>query len=186
MRSSRRVRGLQARARRPEPRRQYWAGRWQPCWYWMPSCAGRRQESHLLGDGIAPIAALGHIFLVLPGASSARSRRARYAPATQPGQIACPENPWLGSDGITTSKASEALPPCATGLVSGSMIFICSITELWPPMRHDQRKRIRILRPHMNEVNVEAIDLGLEIRESVQSGFRLFASRILFPNNARA
>jgi hypothetical protein len=36
-------------------------------------------------------------------------------------------------DGITTSKASDALPPCAVGLVSGSMIFICSTIEPGQP-----------------------------------------------------
>ena len=31
--------------------------------------------------------------------------------------------------GITTWKASDALPPCAVGLVSRSTIFICSMNE---------------------------------------------------------
>jgi hypothetical protein len=39
-------------------------------------------------------------------------------PATRPGR-----------DGITTSNASDALPPAAVGFVSGSMIFSCSRTE---------------------------------------------------------
>jgi hypothetical protein len=34
---------------------------------------------------------------------------------------------------MTTSKASEALPPCSVGLVSGSMIFSCSMTEPGQP-----------------------------------------------------
>jgi hypothetical protein len=36
-------------------------------------------------------------------------------------------------DGITTSKASDAFPPCAVGSVSGSMIFICSVIEPGQP-----------------------------------------------------
>ena len=35
--------------------------------------------------------------------------------------------------GITTWKASDALPPCAVGSVSRSTIFICSITEPGQP-----------------------------------------------------
>ena len=34
-----------------------------------------------------------------------------------------------GIDGITTWNASDAFPPCAVGLVSGSMIFSCSMIE---------------------------------------------------------
>jgi len=29
----------------------------------------------------------------------------------QPGAVGLPEKPWPGNDGITTWKASEALPP---------------------------------------------------------------------------
>ena len=48
---------------------------------------------------------------------------------SQPGAVVLPENPYPGSDGITTSNASDALPPCAVGLVSGSMIFSCSMID---------------------------------------------------------
>jgi len=48
---------------------------------------------------------------------------------SQPTLVGAPEKPWPGNDGITTSKASEALPPCAVGLVNGSMIFACSMIE---------------------------------------------------------
>jgi hypothetical protein len=40
-----------------------------------------------------------------------------------------PENPYPGIEGITTWKASEAFPPYAVGLASGSMIFSCSMIE---------------------------------------------------------
>ena len=48
---------------------------------------------------------------------------------SQPVTLGLPEKPWPGSEGITTSNASAALPPCAVGLVSGSMIFNCSMIE---------------------------------------------------------
>ena len=47
----------------------------------------------------------------------------------QPGSVGLPENPYPGIDGITRWKASDALAPCAVGLVSGSMIFSCSMIE---------------------------------------------------------
>ena len=47
----------------------------------------------------------------------------------QPVLLGLPEYPWPGIDGITTSKASAALPPWAVGLVSGSMICSSSMTE---------------------------------------------------------
>ena len=47
----------------------------------------------------------------------------------QPEVVGLAENPNPGSDGITRWKASDALPPYAVGLVSGSMIFSCSMTE---------------------------------------------------------
>ena len=40
-----------------------------------------------------------------------------------------PEYPYPGMDGMITSKASDALAPCAVGLVSGSMICSSSMTE---------------------------------------------------------
>jgi len=44
-----------------------------------------------------------------------------------------PENPWPGSEGITRWNASAALAPRAVGLVSGSMIFSCSMIEPGQP-----------------------------------------------------
>ena len=48
---------------------------------------------------------------------------------SQPVVVGVPENPWPGSDGITTSKASPAAAPCASGSVSGPMIFSCSMKD---------------------------------------------------------
>src|SRR5580704_1724481 len=47
----------------------------------------------------------------------------------QPEVVGLAEKPNPGSDGITRWKASDALAPCAVGLVSGSIIFSCSTTE---------------------------------------------------------
>ena len=52
---------------------------------------------------------------------------------SQPVSLGLPEKPWPGSDGITTWNASAASPPCAVGLVSGSMILSCSMIEPGQP-----------------------------------------------------
>src|SRR5207244_9875278 len=51
----------------------------------------------------------------------------------QPGAVGLPENPYPGSDGITTWNASATVPPNAVGFVSGSMIFSCSMIEPGQP-----------------------------------------------------
>src|SRR6267143_3030269 len=40
-----------------------------------------------------------------------------------------------------------------------------------PSVRDDQRKRLRILRTHMDEMNVEPIDRRHELRQGVEPGF---------------
>ena len=59
--------------------------------------------------------------------SSVQARAVRTG--SQPVAVGLAENPWPGSEGMTRWKASAALPPCAVGLVSGSMIFSCSMIE---------------------------------------------------------
>ena len=43
------------------------------------------------------------------------------------------ENPYPGSDGMTTSKASAGSPPCARGSVSGPITLRNSTGELGQP-----------------------------------------------------
>ena len=40
-----------------------------------------------------------------------------------------------------------------------------------PAVRDDQRQRVRVRRPHVDEVDVLAVDLGLELRQRVQPRF---------------
>ena len=42
-----------------------------------------------------------------------------------------------------------------------------------PAMRHDQRQRILVLRAHVDEVDVHAVDLRHELREGIQLGLGL-------------
>jgi hypothetical protein len=52
---------------------------------------------------------------------------------SHPVKVGLPENPWPGSEGITRWNASSSLAPWPVGLVSGSMIFSCSMIEPGQP-----------------------------------------------------
>ena len=71
-----------------------------------------------------------------------------------------------GSDGITTSNASAAVPPCAVGFGQRIDDFQLLDDRAGPSVRDDQRQRVRVLRADVNEVNVDAIDLPA-LREMV-------------------
>ena len=53
-----------------------------------------------------------------------------------------------------------------------------------PAVRDDQRQRVRVRRPDMDEVDVEAVDLGQELRERVQPAPRPGRSRSRSPSTA--
>src|SRR6516162_10303440 len=55
-----------------------------------------------------------------------------------------------------------------------------------PPVRDDERQRIFMFRTNVNEMNVQPIDLGYELRQCIQ--FRLALPPIVIcpPNNARS
>ena len=57
----------------------------------------------------------------------ARARAVRVG--SQPVVVGLAENPWPGSEGITTSKASAGLPPWWVGLVRGPMSLSCSMID---------------------------------------------------------
>ena len=84
---------------------------------------------------------------------------------SQPVSVGFPENPWPGKDGITRWKASAALAPCSVGLVSGSMILSCSIVEPGHPCVTMSGKRVLVLGANVDEVDVDPVDLGDEVRE---------------------
>ena len=52
---------------------------------------------------------------------------------SQPGSRGLSEKPKPGIDGMTTSNASLAWPPCADGSVSGPMIFVNSAIDPGQP-----------------------------------------------------
>jgi hypothetical protein len=69
---------------------------------------------------------------------------------------------------MTTSKASEAFPPCSVGLVSGSMIFSCSMTEPGQPCVTISGSASWCGdRTWMKWISTP-VDFGLELRQRVQ------------------
>jgi len=72
---------------------------------------------------------------------------------------------------LAQNNTNRRSPPCAVGLVSGSIIFSCSITEPGHPWGDDQRQGIFMFRTNINEMNVQPIDFGDELRQGLQ--FRL-------------
>ena len=50
------------------------------------------------------------------------------------------------------------------GSASGPMISSISITEPGPTMSDDQRQGVLVIRLHVDEVDAEPVDLGLELR----------------------
>ena len=55
-----------------------------------------------------------------------------------------------------------------------------------PAVRHDQRQRVLMPRPDVDEVDLHAVDLGRELRQRVQSSPRPCASRTRSPSSGRA
>ena len=53
-----------------------------------------------------------------------------------------------------------------------------------PAVRDDDRERIRMTRADVNEVNVDVIDRCYELRQGIELGLALYASRSPFPNTA--
>ena len=70
------------------------------------------------------------------------------------------EKPWPGSEGITRWNASALLAPCAVGLVSGSMIFSCSMIE--PGQPWVTISGVLVLGRDVEEVDVQPVDLVMK------------------------
>ena len=55
-----------------------------------------------------------------------------------------------------------------------------------PAVRHDQRQRVLVLGPHVDEVDLDPVDLGRELRERVELRLDPRRSRTPPPSSARA
>ena len=88
----------------------------------------RRLQCHLLGDRIAPVAALRDVALIAE-ALHQHGPRACDALGIPAGRRRLARKAVAGQRRNHDVERVEALPPYAVGLVSGSMTFICSMIE---------------------------------------------------------
>ena len=89
-------------------------------------------------------------------------------PTPHPVVPGLPEKPNPGSDGATTWNASAASPPNLVGSVNGSMILWNSTIEPGQPWVMISGNGVLVGRANVDEVQVEVVDHGRELREPVQ------------------
>ena len=145
----------------------------------------RRLQRHLLGDGVAPVAALGDVARVAeplhqhdPGAGDAdrvpagRGRLAREAVARQRRDHQV--------EGVRRA-------PAVRGGIGQRLDDLQLLDDrARPAVRDDERQRVLVLRADVDEVDVEPVDLGDELRAGRSAAPRPCASRGRSPNSARA
>ncbi len=125
-------------------------------------------HAHQVGDDRAPVAALRHVTLVAE-ACHQRVPGLRYpdgAPAEVPRLAGVPVARHRGD--YYVEGVGRPLAPCAVGLASRSMMLSSSITEPGQPWREDDRERVLVFRADVDEVDVEPVDLGAEVRQGAQ------------------
>ena len=126
----------------------------------------RRLAGHRIGDAGAHVAPLGNIARVAETAHElgpALAVRAR----SQPTSSGSPEKPYPGREGSTRSNASSASPPCAVGSFERADGLEQLDDRAGPAVGHDQRQRVLVSRLDVDEVDLDPVDLGRELRERV-------------------
>ena len=105
---------------------------------------------------------------------------------SQPVVFGLAVKPKPGIDGITTSKACVRRSAMRGGI--GERVDDLELLDhrAGPAMRDDHGERVLVLRLHVDEVDVEAVDLGEEVGKGVQP--RLAFAPVVFvgPVVARA
>ena len=91
----------------------------------------------------------------------------------QPTCVGRPEKPKPGRDGITTSNASSARPPVLRGIRERTNELDLLEHRPRPPVRDNQRHGIRVPRTHVDEVDVDAVNVRRELRQGIELCFGL-------------
>ena len=145
----------------------------------------RLLQRHHLRDGIPPVAALRHVVRVAEALHQRRPRRgdADGIPAGRR---------RLAGEAVARQRRDHEVEGvrCAAAMRRGIGQRIDDLQLLddraGPAVRDDHRQRILMLRADVDEMNVEAVDLGDELRQGVQPRLAPCASRSRSPNSARA
>jgi len=131
---------------------------------------------HRVGDGGALVAALGHVTVIAEAAHQLRPgvRDAAGVPADL-GRLA---GEAVAGDG----RQHQVERVLGRSTVRGRVRQRADDPEhlddrAGPAVRHDQRQRALVSRPHVDEVDVHSVDLGRELRQRVQ--FRLAPAPVM-------
>ena len=178
-----------APGRRPgEPcRRQL--ERSQACWCECASSPARRLQAHLVDDERTPVAALRHEARV---AQALHQRLPRHGPCARgPSRCssACLKTRSRASTGSRRERRPPLCPPCPVGSVNGVRSSCRNLmNEAGPAVRDQhQRRGVFVFRPHVQEMNVQPVDVRLELWVRVQPLLlRCLPVVVCSPSSARA
>ncbi len=133
---------------------------------------GRRLHTHLFGDDRTPIAALRHKLRVSKALH-------QHGPGASDVDGVPPGGGRLAGKTVAGYRRNHEIERvrCISAVCGGIGKRIDNLhlfaDRARPSVRDDQRQRILMLRANVNEMNVEPIDLGQELRQGVQFGFDL-------------
>ena len=133
----------------------------------MPSSSGAAWIAHRLRDGRAPVAALRHE----PGVPQALHQ-------LDPGPCGAggipPGGGRLGGEPVPRQRGNHQMErvrraPAVRGGIGERLDDLQLLDDrAGPPVRDDQRQRVLVLGADVDEMNVQPVDLGHEVRQGVQ------------------
>ena len=133
----------------------------------MPSNSGGACDSHRLRDRCAPVAALRHE----PGISETLHQ---HHPGTCDASCIPPGAGRLGGEPVSRQRWDHQMERvrCTRAVRRrvGQRLNDLQLLDdgAGPSVRHDQRQRVLMLGTDVQEMNVQPVDLGYEVRERIQ------------------
>ena len=139
---------------------------------WMREQSRRGLQAHLIDDERTPVAALGDVAGVAEALHQLRpgSGHALGAPA---GARRLSGEPVARHRRDHDVECVFGLPAVSDGIGQRSDELDLLEHRARPAVVDDQRKRILLLRPDVDEMNVEPVDVGHELRQGLELRFRL-------------
>ena len=144
----------------------------------MPIAAGEQVDvdaeqplgclaAHRVRDGGAHVASLGHVARVAEAVHQLRPR-ARDA-AVLPAELGRLAGEAVAGQGRQHQVEGVLGPSAVRGRVGERADDAEQLDDrARPAVRHDQRQGVLVLRPHVDEVDIDAVDVGRVLRQGVQ------------------